>query len=163
MPVTPITEVPPKRRRRSSSSEPPEPPPVPTWQTPTSFPEHAAPILRKTRIRRSQYAKATQELALFLLANLSGDWVIALQAAIRKGDKDAVKLLAQAFGIIKNESGVTVNLQQNNVIQGQQGPARQIDNLVRMLDERDRVQLLEATPLVATEDREEEEDDEEEE
>lgn len=147
MPVTPITEVPPKKaRKRSGSGTPPEPPAVPSWQTPTAFPEYAAPILRKPRIRRSQFSKFGQDLALFIASNLSADAAIALQSLIRTGDKDAIKLWAQAVGLVKNDSGVTINLQQNN--QNNITTAnREVDSIVRMLDARDHTKAIEEAPL----------------
>ena len=137
MPVTPISEAPPKRgKKKPPTAGPPAPPTIPTWQTPTPFPEYSATILRKSRIRKTQFTKFAQELALFLAANLSGDWVVALQEAIRRGDKDAMKLLAQEFGIVKNDSGVTINLQNNIDARENAGIARNFDSIVRMLDER---------------------------
>ena len=148
-----------------TSNPPPPPPPPPNsaapapiqWQAPTPFPEGAAPVLRKTRIRKSQFPKAVQELALFLFTNLGPDYAIAMQDKLRRGDKDAMKQFAEVIGLLKNASPVQVNLQTNlNVQTG--GGMRQVDNLVRMLDERDRTKVIDQAP-VAGEDKEFDEDE----
>jgi hypothetical protein len=87
--------------------------------------------------------------------------VIALQSAIRSGDKDAIKLWAQAVGLVKNESGVTINLQQNNQ-NNITTNNREVDSIVRMLDARDRQKAIDAAPVATVIDDDGEEIDSEE-
>ena len=157
MPVTPI-----------NGGRPPQGPPedpaeeAPRWQAATPFPETGAPILRKTRLRKTQYQRWTQELALFIATQMSGDYVTALQRKVRSGDKDAIRLMSQIFNLIKNESGATINLQNNIGIQTITGGKR-IDSIVRMLDDLDEQQRQKKidppTPTVDAEFEEEEEDE----
>lgn len=156
MPITPINGG------RGRNAAPPSAVPVSiepmAWKTPTQFPEHAPSILRRPRLRKKQFPKFTQELALFLSSNLSADLVIALQDGLRRGDKDAIKLMCQTLGLVKNDSGVTVNLQNNVAIQNNTN-TKQIDSLVRLLDERDRTVVIDAGPLAV--DLAEDDDDDE--
>ena len=151
MPVTPIDGG------SASPDIPSDFEPV-VWRPATPFPETAPPILRRTRLRKNQYGKWSQELALFIATHLAGDYAIALQRKVRQGDKDTIRLLSQIFNLVKNESGVKVNLQNNIGIQNS-GNSRQIDGLVRMLDERDRTTVIDEP--VAGEDLEIEESTEE--
>lgn len=146
MSVTPITEAPPKRSRR----KPPEgPPPPPTWQPPVGFPGHAAAILKKNRISKKQFTRVAEQIALFLMANASADFAIAVQGGLRKGNTRVMEMFAKMAGLIKNDSGVTVNLNQNNLNVQAGQERREIDQLVRMLDERDRSAPAIAAPVAA--------------
>lgn len=124
-------------KRRKKSGDPPPPPPTPTWQTPSDFPVDAAAILRKGRISKRQYTKYIEQLSLFMLTHCSADYVIALQDAIRRGDKGGMDMFAKVIGLVKNDAGITVNLQNNLAIQGG-NDTKGFDSLVRQLDARDR-------------------------
>lgn len=131
----------------------------PTWQPTTPFPEAAtAPVLRKSRIRKSQFRKWSNEYLLFLAAHLGGDLAIVLQKKVRDGDKDTIKLLTQMLRLVDKEGGI--NIQTNIGINNASG-GRQIDSLIRRLDERDRNSTVIDSP-VAVEDKEFDTEDEEE-
>lgn len=151
--------------RRKKKGDPPDPPPgPPTWLDPAVFPQHAAALLHKNKISKRQFGRAAEQLTLFLLANCSAEFAITLQRQIRSGNKDGMAMFAKMVGLIKNDAGVVVNLNNNSLsLNGDVGPSeRSIDGLVRTLDERDRRALEAPVPreLIAQPvDDDDEEDD----
>lgn len=135
MSVVDITTPVKKKRKSKSSGEPPYVPPK--WEEPSKFPDHAASILKKNRISKRQFGKYVEQLSLFLLSNCSMDFAIAVQNSIRRGDKIGMDMFAKAIGLVKNESGVVVNLQ-NNLAVTQGSNDKSFDSLVRLLDDRER-------------------------
>ena len=125
----------PGRPKGTSAFEPPLPP---TWQQPSSFPADSASILQKKRISKKQFNRYVEQLSMFLLTNFSADFAISLQNLIRNGDKVGMEMFAKTIGLLKNDSPVTVNLQNNLQISQGIDRDKSFDNIVRMLDERDR-------------------------
>jgi len=113
---------------------------LPEFQNPSSFPEHAPPILHRRKLSKRQFARFTEQLPMFMAGNLSSDFMITLQALIRLGDIEAMKMFLSTIGLSKSTPQTVVNLQQNNNMIGAGSGAneRTIDTLVRQLDERDR-------------------------
>jgi hypothetical protein len=101
------------------------------------FPPDAAAILSRANITKKQFARYTEALMLFMLRNFSGDFVISLQAAIRKGDKAAMTMFSQMMGLVKSDSPLVVNLN-NSLSIGAPVSDRSFDSVVRNLDDRDR-------------------------
>jgi hypothetical protein len=133
-----------KRKTKNSGDQPPGPP---KWEEPSKFPDHAASILKKNRISKRQFGKYVEQLSLFLLSNCSADFAITVQRMIRNGDKTGMDMFAKAIGLVKNESGVVVNLQ-NNLAVDARTTDKSFDSLVRLLDDRDRkAQVVEVAPV----------------
>jgi hypothetical protein len=124
-------------KRKKKGDDPPPPPPPPTWQVPSEFPADASATLRKGRISKKQFSRYIEQLTLFMLTHFSADYAISLQDSIRRGDKAGMEMFAKMMGLVKNEAGVVVNMQ-NNLAVTAGADARGIDALVRQLDERDR-------------------------
>jgi hypothetical protein len=121
----------PRRKKAEGGEE------VPSWKVPSRFPEDAAGILQKQKISRKQFSRYIEQLSLYILTNFSADFAISLQRMIRKGDKVGMEMFGRTMGLLKNDSAVTVNLQ-NNLQVNQGATDRSFDSLVRMLDERER-------------------------
>lgn len=129
-------------------------PEIPYWlttpelQKPASFPDEAAAILKRNKISRKQFSRYAEQLTLFILTNFSADFACALQKGLRGGSTKHMEIFAKLTGMMKNESGVVVNLNQNLSITQNNGD-RQFDSIVRMLDERDRNARLDPVITVA--------------
>lgn len=77
---------------------------------------------------------------LYLVTHLTPDLLMSLQRGIRMGSFKEMELFAKMTGMLKSEAAVVVNLQNNLAISQNNENTREIDSLVRMLDERDRRQ-----------------------
>lgn len=124
-------------------------PKTPQWLQPAEFPEDAASILKRNRISRKKFNRYAENLALFLLANGSADFAISMQAGIRSGNFKTMEMFAKMAGLIKNDSGVVVNLNQNLSLTQNLNNDRHFDSIVRQLDERDRKSRMEPVITVA--------------
>jgi hypothetical protein len=139
----------------------PKSPPAPTsvepkvrsWLPPIMMPVDAPDILKKRKLTRKQFSKFTENIPLFMAGYMSGDVMTILQALIRLGDIEAIKLYFRMIGLEKNSPQNVINLHQNNNTMNinSGGPDRQIDTLVRQLDDRDRKKIIEAKPVALIE------------
>lgn len=114
---------------------------MPSMMEPAFFPEDAPPILRKRRLTKRQFGKFTEQLPLYMAANMSADVVAILQALVRLGDIEAIKIVMSTIGLSKAVPQTVVNLQQNNTLNQVNSGDRTFDTLVRQLDDRDRKKL----------------------
>jgi hypothetical protein len=156
--VTNITDAPHKKRgrprkARAGGGGPPEPPhkePAPRWKTPAPFPPEAHALLHRSKISKKQFVRFVEELSVFLLKNLSGDFVISLQKAVRRGDRSSMEMFAKIAGLVKGDSPLVVNLQNNLSVSGPTTTDRSFDSVVRGFDDRDRRCLpgvIDVTPV----------------
>ena len=155
--VTNIADAPPKKERRGrpkkgsgGGGEPPRRDSSPKWKEPSPFPPEANALLHRSKISKKQFVRFVEELSIFLLKNLSGDFVISLQKAVRRGDKSSMEMFCRIIGLVKGDSPLVVNLQNNLSVGGPPANDRSFDSVVRGFDERDRKALpgvIDVTPV----------------
>jgi len=103
------------------------------------FPAHAPKMLQRTKLSKRQHSRWAEQFVLFVAAQCGPDAAIALQEMLRRGSGEGLKIFLEVMGLKKNEAGVVLNLQQNYLNGGYANTGdRDINDLIRQLDERDR-------------------------